>query len=161
MRTLPYNMLAGLQYRSQSWNLEYYKLATHMDNPLHYFYGLCVLDVLDDHETRRTAKGSERLANKLRRETYSVMSNVTGISMGLHGSVMRAYMRVIDSYFGDGEAMKLYELVSALYITSPTRTYMSWPQVVLTRMNLKRWRHSLRLFVIDVSSQLTLNGLFE
>ena len=84
-----------------------------MDKSAHYYFCLIILDILD-HETRRTARGSAHLGDELRTLMYSTMTQVAPPG-GFYLGIFRQLRDKVDEYFGDGEAMKLMEMVVALW----------------------------------------------
>ena len=86
-----------------------------MDEPVAYYFGLCVLDALDQ-ETRRTMRGTDAMRLILRRWSYRCM-NMREPYCNLF---LTRFKGLINNYFGPGEAEKLWDSVSNMYSLADT-----------------------------------------
>lgn len=88
-----------------------------MEHSLHYYYGLAVLDALDNETRRARARhGTDGQRAILRRWAYRCMDP------GEHACdlFMLRFKGLIDGYFGHGEAQKAWYTVSGVYQMAET-----------------------------------------
>lgn len=83
-----------------------------MEHSLHYYYGLAVLDALDNETRRARARhGTDGQRVILRRWAYRCMDSRESTC----DLFMLRFKGLIDGYFGQGEAEKAWDTVSAVY----------------------------------------------
>lgn len=86
-----------------------------MEHSLHYYYGLAVLDALDNETRRARARhGTDGQRAILRRWAYRCMAEPPC------DLFMMLFRGLIDGYFGPGEAQKGWDTVSAVYQVAET-----------------------------------------
>ena len=85
-----------------------------MEHSVNYYFGLVVLDALDN-ETRRAmaSHGTDADRATLRRWAYLIMSGAQGMGGPQDDFFMVRFKELIDGYFGHGESVTLWENESA------------------------------------------------
>ena len=82
-----------------------------MEHSLYYYYGLAILDALDNETRRARARhGTDGQRVILRRWAYRCMDSQESTC----DLFMLRFKGLIDGYFGQGEADKAWDTVSAL-----------------------------------------------
>lgn len=91
-----------------------------MEHSVNYYFGLVVLDALDN-ETRRVRMdhGTDADRATLRRWAYLIMGGAQGMPPHEDFFMVR-FKNLIDEYFGHGESVTLWENVSAIYQMAQT-----------------------------------------